>query len=115
MIEVTTNEPRVTKIRYTMHKHFEIDVEIDNQPHNLSISIVSKEDPQGEDTELVRVTVDGNIFTVGEKEDIGEKLHGHLESWFDSKYPLYEIEQTKETFDDVFDTIWKYIEEKGLY
>jgi hypothetical protein len=114
MIEVTTNEPMVIEVRHIMHKHFEIEVKIDNQPHDLSISIISEEDEEGEDTELVRIRVDDRTFTVGEKEDVAEKLNGHLGVWFDSKYPLYQVEKTKETLDDVFDTIWEYLEEKDL-
>ena len=119
MVDITTNEPRVTKVRYTVSEQFDIEVTINKEINDLSIIILSEEDKRGQDTELIYVSVDENIFIVDREEDIGEKLHSHLEKWFVEKYGDILREEIKDVvkkdFDDIFNEVWKYIEEKDLY
>lgn len=114
MIEVLTNDARVTQIRYTMLKEFDIDVTVDEETHNLNIKIVSEEDKQGEDTNLLRLHVDNSMFTVEKGEDIGEKLHNAIQEWFTSNYDPYPVKDYDEEFNSTFDTVWGYFKNKGL-
>ncbi len=115
MIDINTNDSRITEIRYTRHKHFEFIVTIEAETHNLNISIVSEEDKQGEDTELIHIKIEDNQFSVTEDEDTGEKLNGYLGVWFDSKYPLFSTNITREDFDNIFSVVWGYLEKKDFY
>ena len=115
MIDISTNGTRVTKVRYTVLKEWDIEVTIEEETHTLNIKIVSEEDKQGEDTELVRMQVDDAISTVGEGEDVGEKLHNAIENWFSNNYEPYPVQYHGVESDNIFSAIWDYIEAKGLH
>ena len=115
MIDINKSQPRITKIRYTCLKEFDIDVTINNETHNLGIVVKSEEDKQGQDTELIEIRVENMTFEVGKNEDVGEKLTGHLGRWFDEKYSEFKVEETKEDFDAIFEAVWEYIESKDLW
>lgn len=115
MIDIKKSQPRIIKIRYTCLKVFNIDVTIKNQTHNLGIVVKSEEDKQGQDTELIEIRIGTQVFVnIGEHEDVGEILNGYLGAWFDDHYPECPVEDSKEDFDNIFEAVWEYIEEKDL-
>jgi hypothetical protein len=115
MISINKTQPKITKIRYTCLKEFDIDVTINNETHNLGIVVKSEEDKQGQDTDLVAIRVENKSFGVCQGQDVGEKLSGHLGSWFDEKYPQCPVEDSKEDFDAIFEAVWEYLVAKDIY
>lgn len=115
MIDITTGKPQCTKTRTTMHKNFDIDVTIDSVTHNLEIDVFHTEDVDEGNPEFGWIKVGNNTFEGGEHCDVGEKLTGHLESWFDDNFGVFSIGKTKEDFEAIFSAVWEYIEEKVLY
>jgi len=115
MIDITKSQPKITKIRYTCLKEFDIDVTIGEETHNLSLTILSEEDKQGQDTELIEIRIATQTFRVSVGHDVGSELHGSLDSWFGDTFDGLSVEETKEDFDAIFSDVWGYIEEKDLY
>ena len=115
MIDITIGEPKITEIRYTCLREFDIDVTIMERTHNLSIVVKSEEDKQGQDTDLVEIRVENMTFDAGVGVDVGLNLQGHLESWFDDNFGEFPIETTQKDFDAIFGAVWEYIEAKDLW
>ena len=115
MNDITTGEPQVIKTRTTMHKNFDIDVTICEQTHNVEIDVFHTEDVDGGNTELQSIKVGKHSFENGVGTDIGLNLTGHLETWFDENYAEFMVEETQTDFDEIFGTVWAYIESKDLW
>ncbi len=114
MIDITAGEARVTQIRYTMLKEFDIDVTIGEETHNLELTIKSEEDKQGEDTELVEIRIATQTFRVSNGTgDVAEELHDALDNWF-SIFKVLAVKDTETEFDLIFAAVWEYIEKKNL-
>lgn len=115
MIDITTGEPEVILSRQEMQKKFDIDVEINGEVHNLEINIFHTEDVDGSDTELDKITMSDFTFVISAgTRDVAEELHDHLDLWFNNKFRHFMLEETKEDFDNIYNTVWEYIEEKDL-
>ena len=93
-------------------KEFDIDVTINDETHNLSIIVKSEEDKQGQDTNLIDIRVDNKTFGICVGQDVGEKLHWHIESWFDDNYSEFKLEETEKDFDAIFEAVWEYMGKK---
>ena len=116
MIDVTTGEPQVIETRHKMHKNFDIDVTIGSETHNLEVDVWHYEDTDGYDAEISHIKFSGFNYNVcGPESDVGEELHNNLDAWFGNNFDELTEEDTKEDFDEIFSTLWEYIEEKGLY
>jgi len=116
MIDITINEPIVISSRQEIQKEFNIDVTIDGETHNLEINIFHTEDADGSNADFDKITMSNFTFTVSAGNgDVGLDISEHLESWFDNIFPDLEEKETKEDFNNIFGTVWEYIEEKGLY
>ena len=116
MIDITTGDPEIIDTKNRMRKHFDIDVTVKEQSHNLDIKIFYEEDLDGDNPELDRIEIENNRMFFGENdtEDVGSLWNEALADWFDTKFASFGLEDSQKEFDEVFSTVWEYLEEKGL-
>jgi hypothetical protein len=88
---------------------------IGEETHNFDMTILSEEDKQGQDTELIEIRLSTQTFRVSVGQDVGAELHTAIDNWFDDKYPQCPVEDSKEDFDAIFEEVWEYIESKDLW
>lgn len=115
MIDITTGEPQVAQTRQRMHKHFDIDVTVGKETHNLDINIYHNEDLDGSGPELDFIKIDtGQFDSVDEGTDMSNDISVYLEDWFNKVFPGL-TEETQTDFDEIFTAVWDYIESRDLY
>ena len=115
MIDITDGPAAVVETRQRLKKHYDIDVTIDKETHNLEITIYHEEDLDGSRPQLKLVNIGGMQFdTIEDGTDVGNDISVYLEDWFDKSFPAQQ-EETQKDFDDIFEAVWDYISSRNLY